>query len=183
MQYELIRSKRKTVSLEIKSGGRIIVRAPERMKKRDIESFVSEKTPWIEKHLKRLEEAEKRVSAKPLTPDEISLLKKRAKDYIPKRAEYYSRLLGVEYKSITIRCQKTKWGSCSSKGNLNFNCLLMLAPKEVIDSVIVHELCHLKHMNHSKSFYNEVLSVFPEYKKYNSWLKANGPAIMARRPN
>ena len=59
----------------------------------------------------------------------------------------------------------------------------MLAPKEVIDSVVVHELCHLKFMNHSKSFYNEVLSVFPEYKKYNSWLKANGPAIMARRPN
>ncbi|MBR4241372.1 MAG: M48 family metallopeptidase, partial [Eubacterium sp.] len=74
----------------------------------------------------------------------------------------------------------TKWGSCSSKGNLNFNCLLMLTPPEVIDSVVVHELCHRKEMNHSKRFYDEVLRVYPDYKKWNKWLKDNGSAIMNR---
>ena len=83
---------------------------------------------------------------------------------------------------ITIRSQRTRWGSCSSKGNLNFNCLLVLFPPEVIDSIVVHELCHRKHMNHSPQFYGEIDKVFPEYKKWHKWLNDNGRLYMAKLP-
>ncbi|MDY3888895.1 MAG: M48 family metallopeptidase, partial [Agathobacter sp.] len=85
-------------------------------------------------------------------------------EYIPKRVAYFADIMGVDYGRITIRMQKTRWGSCSSKGNLNFNCLLMLAPPEVIDYVVVHELCHRKEMNHSKAFWREVERVLPDYR-------------------
>ena len=81
---------------------------------------------------------------------------------------------------ITIRNQKTRWGSCSSKGNLNFNCLLMLTPPEVIDYVVVHELCHRKEMNHSGAFWAEVEKVLPDYKEQVKWLKENGGQIIGR---
>jgi predicted metal-dependent hydrolase len=98
---------------------------------------------------------------------------------IPERAAHYAALMGVTYGRITIRAQKTRWGSCSSKGNLSFNCLLMLAPPEVLDSVVVHELCHLRVMNHSERFYAEVLRVFPEYREKHGWLKDNGDMLLA----
>ena len=92
----------------------------------------------------------------------------------------YAEKLGVSYGRITIRNQRSRWGSCSGKGNLNFNCLLMLAPPEVLDSVVVHELCHLRQMNHSERFYAEVLRVFPDYWRCHRWLKENGGALMQR---
>ncbi|MBR7072775.1 MAG: M48 family metallopeptidase [Eubacterium sp.] len=178
---ELIRSSRKTLALEIKPDGRVIVRAPLHMSQRKIDAFVEDKAGWIEKHLSRLKTAQATQNGiNKLTDDELQLLAEKALQYIPQRVEYYSKLIGVNYGRITIRNQKTKWGSCSSKGNLNFNCLLMLTPPEVIDSVVVHELCHRKEMNHSNRFYAEVLKVYPEYKKWNRWLKENGPAIMSR---
>ena len=94
--------------------------------------------------------------------------------------KHFAKVVGVTYGHITIRNQRTRWGSCSSKGNLNFNCLLMLAPQEVIDYVVVHELCHRKEMNHSKAFWAEVERVLPEYKKAVEWLKKEGPSIMRR---
>lgn len=115
-----------------------------------------------------------------MPPEELKALTERAKQVFPARAAYYAPLVGVSYGRITVRHQRTRWGSCSSKGNLNFNCLLMLAPPEVIDSVVVHELCHRKEMNHSKRFYAEVLRVFPEYRKWQKWLRMNGRALMRR---
>ena len=100
--------------------------------------------------------------------------------YIPDRVRHYSGLLGVQVRRITIRNQRTRWGSCSAQGNLNFNCLLMLTPPEVIDSVVVHELCHLIEMNHSERFYQEVLRVFPEYDRWHGWLKEHQTELMAR---
>jgi predicted metal-dependent hydrolase len=110
----------------------------------------------------------------------IEELAEQAKRTIPARVAHYAAMLGVEYGRITIRTQKTRWGSCSSKGNLNFNCLLMLAPPEVLDSVVVHELCHRKHMNHSAAFYAEIARVMPDYKARHAWLKQNGNALMNR---
>ena len=116
----------------------------------------------------------------PLTNDEIRELADRALKYIPERVRLYAPKVGVTYGRITIRNQRSRWGSCSAKGNLNFNCLLMLMPEEVIDSVVVHELCHRKEMNHSQRFYAEVLKVFPNYRECEKWLKENGDGIMKR---
>ncbi|MGN1117026.1 MAG: M48 family metallopeptidase [Acutalibacteraceae bacterium] len=180
MNYELIRSNRKTVSIEIKNG-RIIVRAPMRMKEKEIELILNENKSRIEKSLIKSAKTEKAAQAEGmLSKEEINALTLEAKKIIPERAAYYAEIIGVSYGKITIRTQRTRWGSCSSKGNLNFNCLLMLTPPQVIESVIVHELCHLKEMNHSKRFYAEVYKAYPEYDKWNKWLKDNGPVIMRR---
>ncbi len=180
MDYKLIRSKRKTISIQMTEGG-LVVRAPFSASGRSIDSFVKKHKLWIEKRAAEIErrraEADKYP---PLTDDDIRDLAKRALSYIPKRAEHYAGMAGVKYGRITIRNQRTRWGSCSSKGNLNFNCLLMLTPPEVIDSVVVHELCHLKHLDHSKAFYAEVRSIFPEYDKWSAWLKENGKVILLR---
>jgi len=180
MNYTLIRSSRKTVGIEIKNGC-VIVRAPERLPKAEIERILSANEDRISRMLEKAAERESALGdVIPLTDDEIRTLAEKALLYIPGRVKYYAGLMGVTYGRITVRNQKTRWGSCSSKGNLNFNCLLMLTPPEVIDSVVVHELCHLREMNHSPKFYAEVLKVYPDYHKWNGWLKEHGAAIMKR---
>ncbi|MCF0137970.1 MAG: M48 family metallopeptidase [Oscillospiraceae bacterium] len=175
MEYEIIRSGRRTLTLQIK-GGRVIVRAPFSVSEKQIADFVSKNSGWIEKHLEKAVQS----STQKLTETELAELYEKARTYIPQRAAYYAPLVGVSCGRISIRCQRTKWGSCSGKGNLNFNCLLMLAPPEVIDSVVVHELCHLKHMDHSERFYAEVLRVLPDYRSRYKWLRDNGAEIMNR---
>lgn len=181
-EVSVIRSGRKTVSIQVKPN-EVIIRAPMRMKEKEIEKFVESKRNWIEKHLKSLSEKQKALeNIEPYSDEEISSFVKKAKEIIPKKVEFYAEKIGVTYNRITIRCQRTRWGSCSSKGNLNFNCLLVLLPDEIIDSVIVHELCHRKHMNHSAKFYEEVEKVFPEYRKCHEWLNRNGSKYMSRIP-
>lgn len=168
--YEVIRSNRKTMSMGFK-GTKLIVRAPLRSTDADIRSFIHQNNRWIDEHYKKAREREVTMLEVPkLTQDEIIELKDIAEEVIPKRVAHYARLIGVTYGKISIGTQRTLWGSCSSKGNLSFNCLLMLTPIEVIDSVIVHELCHRKEMNHSNRFYAEVLRVFPDYWEKNKWL-------------
>lgn len=180
MEFEVIRSNRKTLAMEIK-GTKLIVRAPLRATKETIQAFLSENKGWIEKNLAKAKAQQQAAAAmEKLTTDDIRKLADQALKVIPERVKYYAPLVGVTYGRITIRNQRSKWGSCSSKGNLNFNCLLMLAPPEVLDSVVVHELCHRKEMNHSDRFYAEVLRVFPDYYKWNKWLKDNGGILMSR---
>lgn len=100
-----------------------------------------------------------------------------AREYFGKRCEYYLPFTGGSYERITIRDQKTRWGSCSSSGTLSFNYRLMFAPPRVLDYVVVHELCHLTHMNHSREFWNLVEEVMPEYQEYRSWLKQHGSEL------
>ena len=178
MEIEVIRSRRKTLSVEIRDG-HLLVRAPLRISNTEISRFLQEKQEWIDKHLAGAhvqEEAKKDIPL--LTEVELRTLVQEAKRLIPDRVAYFARVLGVSYGRITIRCQRTRWGSCSASGNLNFNVLLMLAPPEVLDSVVVHELCHRLEMNHSPRFYAEVLRVFPEYRKWHGWLKENGKVLM-----
>ena len=179
MEYELIRSRRKSLCAEIK-GNKLIIRAPLRAADEDISRFLSKNRKWIETHLAKAQAREQaKGSCHHLTTDELRALADKARKVIPARAAHYAPLIGVTYGRITIRNQRTRWGSCSSKGNLNFNCLLVLAPPGVLDSVVVHELCHRKEMNHFDQFYAEVLRVFPDYWKWNQWLKENGGLLMA----
>lgn len=177
---EIIRSNRRSMAVEIKSGGRIIVRVPNRTSDAAVAKFINEHSEWIDKHLAKMKAAAERVPVDRLTETQIRELADEAMKVIPERVAYYAPLVGVDYGRITIRNQHTRWGSCSSKGNLNFNCLLMLTPPEVIDSVVVHELCHRLEMNHSPRFYANVHRVYPHYDKWDRWLKANGGAIMRR---
>lgn len=179
MEFEVVRSNRKTLAVEIKRG-KLIIRAPLQATNEDINRFMLEHKRWIETHLAKAQAAEKAAEGThKLTSEEIRALAERAVKVIPERVAYYAPLVGVTYGRITIRNQRSKWGSCSSKGNLNFNCLLMLAPPKVLDSVVVHELCHRKEMNHSERFYAEVLRVFPDYWAQDKWLKENGNILMS----
>ena len=180
MEYELIRSSRKTISAQIKNG-RLILRVPRRATKVQIEAFLHTHRRWIETHLVQSREQMAQAADLPkLSPADIQTLKARAREVIPERVAYYAPLVGVSVGTITIRCQKTLWGSCTGKGNLSFNCLLMLAPPEVLDSVVVHELCHRKEMNHSQRFYDEVLRVMPDYHRHHQWLRDQGQMLLAR---
>lgn len=181
-EIKIIRSDRKTLALQILRDGTAVVRAPLFAGEREINNFIENNRDWLEKHTARAVRNIEAARDNKLTENEIRELADKALRYIPPRCEYYSKLIGVSYGRITIRNQKTKWGSCSSKGNLNFNCLLMLLPDEIVDAVIVHELCHRKEMNHSDKFYKEVLKVMPDYKERNKILKKEGAAIMCRLP-
>jgi predicted metal-dependent hydrolase len=179
----IIRSHRRTLALEITSTGELRVRAPYLVSERDIQKFVESKSNWIEKHLRKLE-CDKGVldSEGRFSEEELKKLVKLAKQVIPEKVAYYARIMNVTYGRISIRKQRSRWGSCSREGNLNFNCLLMLAPEEVLDYVIVHELCHLKEMNHSKKFWAEVKKVLPDYELSYSWLRKHGSELMAQLP-
>lgn len=180
MEYTLIKSKRKTISLEVREDG-LIVRAPKRTTKREADEFVRKHEKWIAKKREQIALRKEQMQSVPkLSEEELSALAEQAKEVIPERVAYYARIMGARYGRITLRCQKTRWGSCSAKHNLNFNILLMLTPPEVIDSVVVHELCHLYEMNHSARFYERVYAVYPEYDRWNRWLKEHGNLIMAR---
>lgn len=182
VKITVIRSERKTLAIQLKNG-EIIARAPGRMKEKEIFAFIEAKRNWIEKHLAKQQQQQLvLLELPPLTRDEINALAKKAAEVLPQRVAFYAPKIGVTYSRIAIRCQRTRWGSCTSQGNLNFNCLLMLLPDEIIDSVVVHELCHRKHMNHSAAFYAEIEAVFPSYPACHKWLNENGRLFLGRLP-
>ena len=173
MPYIIIRSYRQPLRIEVRDSG-LVVRAPQSMPLSKIDAFVKNSPEWVA--LTGIKTPANERMGKPTLEE----LKERAREYIPARVAFYAPFVGVTYGRITIRNQKKRWGSCSSKGNPNFNCALMLAPPEAIDSIVVHELCHRKQMNHSKAFYDEVLKVYPDYWKWDKWLRENGSALIRR---
>ena len=178
LSYQIIRSDRKTIAIQIMPDGSVVVRCPKRMRLEEVRRFAESKSDWIEKHLAARTSAE----AEKLTEEQIGILRQKARQLVTQRVQYYAPIIGVTYHQIVIRMQRTRWGSCSSKGNLNFNCLLALVPSEVLDYVVVHELCHLKELNHSARFWGAVSSVLPDYKVQKKWLKDNGNKLIARIP-
>ncbi len=177
--YQIIRSSRKTISLQITPDGEVICRCPKRMSKREVDAFVQSKKSWIEKHLGKVAA---QPALPPFTEAERKALAERAAAILPARAAHFAPMVGVSYQRIAIRAQRTRWGSCSSQGNLNFNCLLVLCPPEVLDYVVIHELCHRKELNHSPRFWAEVEKYCPDYLQQKKWLKDNGNALIARLP-
>ena len=177
--YEIIYSRRKTVAIQITRDARVQVRAPYGCSKSFIDSFVREKSDWISRHLALAEKRKREPAASgqpALTAKERARYIKIARDIFTRKTEYYARIMGVSYGRISIREQKTRWGSCSSQGNLNFNWRLIFAPENVLDYVVVHELAHRKEMNHSKAFYAIVESVLPDYR-VRKWLRDNGDVL------
>lgn len=180
LSVKIIRSSRRTISLELRQDYSVVIRVPWQVSDTDAMEFLNRKRKWIEKHMKQKSE-EKSDIVPPLSTEEIKRLSNQALVIFPQKVKYYAEILNVSYGRITIRSQKTRWGSCSAKGNLNFNCLLMLAPDKVQDYVVVHELCHRLEMNHSAAFWAQVERIMPDYKKYQDWLKKNGKDLIKRK--
>lgn len=181
LEVRIIRCDRKTIAMKVDGPSTLIARVPRAMPNPDIDAFIKEHWDWITHHLQLAEAREAQIAAVgKLTEQEINDLADQALKIIPERVAYFAHQIGIQYCAITIRNQKTRWGSCSNKRNLNFNCLLMLVPPEVCDYVIVHELCHLKEMNHSSRFWAEVGKVIPDYRKHRKWLRENQAALIGR---
>lgn len=169
------------MSIQIKQDLTVVVRVPQRTSNARTEAFIKEHEDWINLHLADMMAKKRRSQLQPrLSGEELQGLADQAAAVIPGKVRYYADLIGVTYGRITIRNQKTRWGSCSSAGNLNFNCLLMLAPENVQDYVIVHELCHRIEMNHSRAFWTQVERILPDYRVQKKWLKDHGMELMQR---
>ena len=169
MDYTVIRSRRRTLALEITRDARVVVRAPMRASQRDIERFVAVHRQWMDKHLSRrqawLEDHP------PLTEEEIAALRSRARAYLPGRVELWSGRMGVRPTGVKITSARTRFGSCSAKNSLCFSLYLMQYPAEAIDYVVVHELAHVRHKNHGPAFYAEVAKYMPDYRQRQALLR------------
>lgn len=221
VDYELIKSNRKSIEIRLKSNGQVIIKGPKHMLKDQCEKILEQKWDWILENLQKFNERQsqenhrqykdkevfnilgEKVTIKLLRqslntsklkklsgewifsiPEDwdkekiievlISHFKTSLKQYLETRIRYYEPMFSKKVKSLTIRNQSTKWGSCSSKQGLNFNYRLIFAPLEIIDYLVVHEMSHLEHMNHSKSYWKKVCSVMSDYEKKDQWLKNNG---------
>lgn len=213
--HKIIRSKRRSIGLEITQDARLVIRAPKLTSLQTINKIVEEKMNWIKEKQKKLEKRFNEIQPKkfisgekllylgeeyileisnnykaPFLFDKTLKLSKRyeknAKEVITnwykrkalqkfgERVRFYYALTGLKYSQIKINSAKTRWGSCSASGNLNFTWRLVMAPEEVIDYVVVHEMAHLKIQNHSAHFWNKVEEIMPEYREQQRWLKENG---------
>ena len=181
IEYTVKRSNRKTVTVVIHPGGGVEVRCPCSMTDAQIRQLVADNTPLIEKRL-REQKAAPKETVKPFSAQELATLTRQAKADLTMRVVHYAPLVGVTYGRITVRHQRTRWGSCSTKANLNFNCLLILLPPHIRDYVVVHERCHRKHMNHSPQFWAEVAKHIPDHAERRAWLRKNGSPLIARLP-
>lgn len=179
--FTLIKSNRRTYAISVDKEGAVTVRVPLAASERYISQMLTERQAWIEEHYSEAKRKASERENSSLTQEQKKALDARyrqaAKEYIPKRVAYFAQFTGGSYKRISIREQKTRWGSCSSKGTLSFHWKLMLAPPAVLDYVVVHELCHLKHMNHSREFWQAVERIMPDYKVHRSWLKEHGDEL------
>lgn len=171
MGYELIRSSRRTLGLEITRDCRVIVRAPLRCSQREIDRFVDSRRDWIaDKLALQQRRAAVRAALEP-TPEQEQDLRRRAAEVIPQRVAHYAPLMGVTPAGIKITSARTRFGSCSGKNSLCFSWRLMLYPAEAMDYVVVHELAHIRHHNHSQDFWAFVASVMPDYRRRQALLK------------
>lgn len=178
---EVRRTKRKSAAIKITADMQIVVFVPLYVSDNEIERMVISKSKWIDEHMLKVQSTiDERSKLEKITFEQIKELADQAVEYIPKRVKYYAEKENFVYNKITIKNLVSRWGSCSTKGNLNFNCLLMLTPDYVIDYIVVHELCHLREMNHSEKFWAEVEKIMPDYQRAELWLKQNGGNLISR---
>lgn len=171
----VIRSNRKTLSLQIERNGSIIIRAPFSLSDRQIEKFLIEKSRWIKKKIEKISEQNKKAQdfSRLIETDKKAAYKRKARQVLTERVEYYSKKYRFQYKKIRLSSARYRWGSCSAQNNLNFNWKIIFAPEKVIDYLVVHELVHTKHKNHKKIFWNTVEDIQPDFRESRKWLKKN----------
>ena len=168
--YKLIRSVRKSVSIHVEPDGSVVVRAPLTTGKDFIDSFVNSKSDWIQKTVEKMKLRSENRQDLALNANDVSRLKTQATAYLTERTDYFAEIMGVKYKKLRVNSANTRWGSCNSKGEINYTFRLILAPRDLVDYVVVHELAHLKEMNHSKKFWSIVSTVLPHYKQLQKQL-------------
>ena len=162
IEYQLVRSDRRTMSVEVDSSGRILVRAPRLMPKWCIEAFVAERQTWIEAAKAR--QAKRQAKLPVIREEDKPLYVKMAKAILPPKIERYARRMGVQPTGLTVTSARTRFGSCSGKNRLSFSWRLMAFPEAAIDYVVVHELAHIRYKDHSRAFYAFIESVLPDYR-------------------
>ena len=179
IEAQVVYSRRHSLALEIKTDGQVIIRAPEGISEGVLMEFVRTRQEWILK--KWFDSETKRRNLAQVFPHDYeedpkleAAYRRKARERIGQRIAYFAALMGVTYGRISIRSAKTRWGSCSSEGNLNFHWKLVLMPEHVMDYVVIHELAHRKEMDHSARFYAVVAQQMPDYKVWQSWLKEHG---------
>lgn len=163
MEYTLIRSARRTLGVEVTAAGEVRVRAPKRMPLAQIERFLAEKAEWIEKAVAR--QNVRRADKPVLTAEQAELLRARAKAELPPKLAYYAAKMGLAVPKMTVTSARTRYGSCSARNDISFSKFLMANEDAAVDYVVVHELAHIRHKDHSKAFYAEVASVLPDWKE------------------
>ena len=170
------RSNRKTLSISVTDTCELKVKAPARMSDKEIERFIMSKQFWIYKQVKRTEAVNEKRAV--YSEAEERKLREKARRILTEKTDYYKKQLKVDYNKIRIGDQKTRWGSCSSKGTISYSWRLVLMPEDIQDYVVVHELSHLLEMNHSKEFWKHVEDIIPDYKNRRMWLKKHGGEYM-----
>ena len=166
--YKIIRSNRKTTAIEITKDCQILVRAPLFQSQKTIEKFLEEKTGWIEKALRTQALRDDKFG---VSEAEKEILRQKAKEILPQKIEHFSALTGLYPTAVKITSAKTRFGSCSGKNSICFSLYLMQYPEAAIDYVVLHEIIHIKHHNHSQNFWNELQKYMPDYKKRRQLLK------------
>lgn len=169
----VIRSRRRSIGLQITADARLVVRAPMRASQRSINAVLAEKRDWIVAKLALMRE---RLRQRPAPVSHVfeREYRRQAKAVITSRVRHYAALMGLAPRAVKVNGARRRWGSCSSTGSLNFSYRLLFAPLAVMDYVVVHELVHMVHLNHSQAFWNRVATVLPNFKQHHRWLKDNG---------
>ncbi len=171
LKYQLKNSHRaKNIRLCIYADGRFVVTKPHRLSEKYVDNFIAKKIKWIKNKLDKVGYGRNRISK-----DEEQRIYLRYKDsalrFVAERIKYFNKIYNFKFNNIRVKNQKTCWGSCSRRGNLNFSYRLIFLPQYLADYIIVHELCHLKELNHSKNFWNLVIKAVPDYHQLRKKLK------------
>ena len=182
IRVEVVYSRRRTLGLEVRADGRVILRAPKGLSNQAVMDFVKERQAWIVQKWFETERIRRQKAERPPRDYEQNpalevQYRKEARRRITERAAYFAEKMGVDYGRIAIKAAKTRWGSCSARGNLNFHWKLILMPPAILDYVVVHELAHRIEMNHSPRFWTQVERILPDYRERRRWLKENGGLI------
>ena len=182
IRVEVVYSRRRTLGLEVRADGRVILRAPKGLSNQAVMDFVKERQAWIVQKWFETERIRRQKAERPprdyeQNPAREAQCRKEARRRITERAAYFAEKMGVDYGRIAIKAAKTRWGSCSAQGNLNFHWKLILMPPAILDYVVVHELAHRIEMNHSPRFWAQVERILPDYRERRRWIKENGGLI------